>query len=302
MKFQNLILSSLLFSVLILIIPFDAYSTSSIELKTAYDQGVSDASTDDARKCGELARADENVGNDADPSAASYEVIDTVINPYGASSRDLQDEWTSGFISKCSERYMESYGRSSFSDGYNAGKKSASDCYYEGNQASQSGQRAEPSSASELVANMYLGRTQTQLTPTATTEFVRGFAVECNKEYDRGYEDGKEDSQRQEDLDLAREVGDTLGINEDDVIDLLGGEEKVQQVYEDECVIATASFGSPMANEVQMLREIRDNQLLQTESGSAFMKSFNTFYYSFAPTVAGWEHENPAFKEIVKLQ
>lgn len=68
-----------------------------------------------------------------------------------------------------------------------------------------------------------------------------------------------------------------------------------------ECLIATASFGSPMAKEVQMLREIRDNQLLLTKSGAAFMGGFNTVYYSFAPTIAQWENEIPAFKEIVKI-
>jgi len=30
------------------------------------------------------------------------------------------------------------------------------------------------------------------------------------------------------------------------------------------------------------------------------MGGFNTLYYSFAPTVADWERENPMFKEIVK--
>jgi hypothetical protein len=30
------------------------------------------------------------------------------------------------------------------------------------------------------------------------------------------------------------------------------------------------------------------------------MTAFNTVYYSFAPTVASWEQQNPAFKEIVK--
>lgn len=67
-----------------------------------------------------------------------------------------------------------------------------------------------------------------------------------------------------------------------------------------DCLIATASYGTPMAKEVQLLREIRDLQLLQTESGSAFMNSFNTFYYSFAPTVAQLEYDNPVFKEIIK--
>ena len=37
------------------------------------------------------------------------------------------------------------------------------------------------------------------------------------------------------------------------------------------CLIATAAYGSEMAPQVQLLREIRDNQLMNTESGSAFM-------------------------------
>jgi len=67
------------------------------------------------------------------------------------------------------------------------------------------------------------------------------------------------------------------------------------------CLIATATFGSEMAPQVQFLRELRDNTVLQTESGSAFMTGFNQFYYSFSPYIADYERENPAFKETVKL-
>jgi hypothetical protein len=67
------------------------------------------------------------------------------------------------------------------------------------------------------------------------------------------------------------------------------------------CLIATATYGSEMALEVQQLRELRDNQLLQTESGTAFMTTFNDIYYSFSPTIADMEREHPMFKEAVKL-
>ena len=67
------------------------------------------------------------------------------------------------------------------------------------------------------------------------------------------------------------------------------------------CLIATATYGSEMAIEVQQLRELRDNQLLQTESGTAFMGTFNDIYYSFSPIIADYERENPYFKEAVKL-
>jgi len=66
------------------------------------------------------------------------------------------------------------------------------------------------------------------------------------------------------------------------------------------CLIATATYGSELAPQVQMLREIRDNQLMNTESGSAFMTTFNELYYSFSPTIADMERESPIFKEIVK--
>ncbi len=67
------------------------------------------------------------------------------------------------------------------------------------------------------------------------------------------------------------------------------------------CLIATAAFGSELAPQVQFLREIRDNIVLQTESGTIFMAGFNHFYYLFSPTIADYERENPVFKEAVKL-
>jgi len=66
------------------------------------------------------------------------------------------------------------------------------------------------------------------------------------------------------------------------------------------CLIATATYGSEFAPQVQQLREIRDNQLMNTESGSAFMSTFNELYYTFSPTIADMERESPVFKEIVK--
>ena len=67
------------------------------------------------------------------------------------------------------------------------------------------------------------------------------------------------------------------------------------------CLIATATYGSEMAPQVQQLRELRDNQLLNTESGTAFMSTFNDIYYSFSPAIADYERENPYFQEAVKL-
>ena len=67
------------------------------------------------------------------------------------------------------------------------------------------------------------------------------------------------------------------------------------------CLIATASYGSELAPQVQLLREIRDNTVLQTQSGISFMAAFNQLYYSFSPIIADYERENVVFKEAVKL-
>jgi hypothetical protein len=67
------------------------------------------------------------------------------------------------------------------------------------------------------------------------------------------------------------------------------------------CLIATAAYDSELASQIQQLRELRDSKLLQTEFGSSFMAGFNQFYYSFSPTIADWERENPVFKEAVRI-
>jgi len=85
------------------------------------------------------------------------------------------------------------------------------------------------------------------------------------------------------------------------LIDKANALETEYQQQQGGCLIATATYGSELSQQVQMLREIRDNSLLQTELGSAFMKSFNQFYYSFSPSIADLERENPIFKEAVKL-
>ena len=66
------------------------------------------------------------------------------------------------------------------------------------------------------------------------------------------------------------------------------------------CLIATAAYGTELAPQVQLLREVRDNTVMSTESGAAFMTGFNQLYYSFSPTIADMERENPMFQEAVK--
>ena len=67
------------------------------------------------------------------------------------------------------------------------------------------------------------------------------------------------------------------------------------------CLIATATYGTELAPQVQQLREIRDQKLINTEFGQSFLNSFNEFYYSVSPYIADYERENLVFKEIVKI-
>jgi len=52
------------------------------------------------------------------------------------------------------------------------------------------------------------------------------------------------------------------------------------------CIIASAAYGSELAEPVQTLREFRDYEVRSTFAGGEFMKAFNSFYYSFSPAVA----------------
>jgi len=67
------------------------------------------------------------------------------------------------------------------------------------------------------------------------------------------------------------------------------------------CLIATAAFNSELSTQVQMLREIRDTKIMNTQIGAMFITGFNQFYYSFSPAIADMERQSPLFKEIVKI-
>ncbi len=66
------------------------------------------------------------------------------------------------------------------------------------------------------------------------------------------------------------------------------------------CLIATAAFGSELAPQVQYLRNFREQYILSTASGSAFISAFNFVYYSFSPQVADYEREQPWLQNVVR--
>jgi streptogramin lyase len=67
------------------------------------------------------------------------------------------------------------------------------------------------------------------------------------------------------------------------------------------CLIATATFGSELAPEVQFLRHFRDQQITHTFAGSNFMSVFNTVYYSFSPAVAQYEYSHATLRGAVRV-
>jgi len=62
------------------------------------------------------------------------------------------------------------------------------------------------------------------------------------------------------------------------------------------CFIATAAYGTPMADEIQILRQFRDRYLLTNPVGKAFVD----LYYSTSPPIARFITEHPNLKPIVR--
>ena len=168
------------------------------------------------------------------------------------------------------------------------------------------------SQITELNSNLIIDPANIEELKTGGWYFDSSSTSELGEVISGKYLFGTESSVDREDMYLI--IGNNDGtepvihndvIVEENASDNPSYDEAVQQATEFKerggCLIATTAFGSEMAPQVQFLREIRDNTVLKTESGTAFMTSFNQFYYSFSPTIADYERENPVFKEVVKL-
>jgi uncharacterized repeat protein (TIGR02543 family) len=62
------------------------------------------------------------------------------------------------------------------------------------------------------------------------------------------------------------------------------------------CWIATAAYGSPSAEEINILREFRDVVLLESEAGSRFV----TWYYQTSPPIADFIAGNEVLRTLVR--
>jgi len=63
------------------------------------------------------------------------------------------------------------------------------------------------------------------------------------------------------------------------------------------CFIATAAYGTPMAEEIEILREFRDEYVLTNPLGQALVD----LYYKVSPPIAEFITEHPSLKPIVRV-
>jgi len=84
----------------------------------------------------------------------------------------------------------------------------------------------------------------------------------------------------------------TVGLKADRTVVAVGGKAAVPLL----CFIATAAYGTPMAGEIEILREFRDAYLLTNPVGQALVD----FYYKVSPPMAEFITEHPSLKPIVR--
>ena len=63
------------------------------------------------------------------------------------------------------------------------------------------------------------------------------------------------------------------------------------------CFIATAAYGTPLADQIDLLRAFRDDVLLSNAVGTALVNT----YYTYSPAIADAISSSPALKALVRL-
>ena len=66
-----------------------------------------------------------------------------------------------------------------------------------------------------------------------------------------------------------------------------------------QCLIVTATFGSQLSPQVELLRRFRDN-VVSSRTGASFLLMFNAWYYSFSPGAASYISDNSQARPLMK--
>jgi len=89
---------------------------------------------------------------------------------------------------------------------------------------------------------------------------------------------------------------DTINNTITGVVDTLSWFAITEPVPEGGCFIATAAYGTPMTDEIQVLRRFRDEYLLTSSLGQALVD----LYYRVSPPIAEFITEHPSLKPLMR--
>ncbi len=139
-------------------------------------------------------------------------------------------------------------------------------------------------------------------------EKTKDACTEAERNYNKAYEMTAANNYEQqaeiftEGAEVYDVVGDTSGAAQ---VRSAAAAAEARATARDEgfsdCLIVTATFGSPMADEVQLVRNFRDNTIQHEYLGSRYVTALNAMYYSFSPIVARAIDQNPSVKPLMRL-
>lgn len=149
---------------------------------------------------------------------------------------------------------------------------------------------------------------KSNLTASSTWYRMKTACAKAEKNYNAAFSQTRSDDYQQqarifqESADLYDTVGDTDGARQIREAEEVAEERAAaRDVGFSDCLIVTAAFGSPMAVEVELVRDFRDDTVKKSYLGSRYVTALNAMYYSFSPAVARSIDENPSVKPAMRI-
>jgi len=125
-----------------------------------------------------------------------------------------------------------------------------------------------------------------------TSTYNQGTGVNLVAEVEEGYRF----------VNWTGDVDTIADVDNATTIITMNGDYSITANFEEErsgvgCFIATAAYGTPMAKEIEILREFRDKYLLTNPVGKGLVE----FYYRVSPPIAEFITQHPSLKPIVRV-